>query len=228
MEFKEPRRVISKRKPVVYKMVSKKRKRVGGFRKGNIALSRGPTSMTTTLVAVHDSTVNEAGVVYAFTITPNSCFDPFAAEGAQQPNGFSQYKALYGQFKVTAVAADIDIRNNVAASDIWCCIYSTWDSTSKTNLDEVLQQPGVVWKKCLNADQDRSQVSFRNIKHYPKQILGAEFYDNDAVGTDVANPSRLTYMHIVLRSTSANLTDVDIMIRLRQRVTMSRKLTTVV
>ena len=188
-----------------------------------------PDKMFVKLRTTNLLTFSSSVTTDTFVLMANSAFDPFQAEGSLQPQGFDEWAAFYGQYRVWDCAVTVRAFPFVSTTDganQFIAIFPSNASTIITTDADALSHPFVkwrIWGSVAGASVSTVTVPPR-ISHYrasAKQLgYSNEAYEgNNACSAVVsADPARDWFWHIYTGTTGTNIYAGTIIVELIQTI----------
>lgn len=135
----------------------------------------------------------------------NSCFAPNFST-ARQPNGFDQFAAFYGRYRVYASSIDVTIATTSTTN---FSIFSVVPNTDPTFFTSYNDGVDAVRSKTTQWVTENGTTSQR-LTHYATtmEILGLtrrEMDDDTTAAQTSANPVKLWYWHTIVHTTTGGL-----------------------
>lgn len=163
-----------------------------------------------------------AGITYAYSL--NSLFDPNATGTGNQPVGFDEISAIYGQYRVLRCSVRITFMNASTTVSAICGAFATYQPTAPANPDAWVCQPygktdrieamGGMSSRVVEMDLDIPAVLGVTKQQYAS--------DMDYVGTPSGSPTRQAYLMIYLRSYNASIASAGVFVQLVYHTQFSR------
>lgn len=140
----------------------------------------------------------------------NSVFDPNFTGTGHQPNGFDQWSAFYGKYRVTGGSWRITLANQDAqyALDV-VAVERANDNSIDSNLYDYLQEPRSHY--ACAAPRGAPCVSLGS-RFKNQRLLGltkSEFADQDYAALVSANPAVLTWLNLFVQVNNSEISAAD-------------------
>lgn len=175
-------------------------------------LPQGPDSVRVTLKYAEKllmSTLTTTGA-WTYVYRLNSVFDPNFTGTGHQPNGFDQWSAFYGKYRVIGGNWKVTMANQDAQYQLdVVAVERANDNSIDSNLYDYLQEPRSHY--ACAAPRGSPAVSLGS--HFSNQrLLGLkkdEFADQDYAALVTTNPAVLTWLNLFVQVSGGELSGAD-------------------
>lgn len=132
----------------------------------------------------------------------NSLFDPEAATGGQQPNGFDELSALYGKYVVFGAritALFLPSSNDNSAVQFLALRPSLDGSDTPSGLASLLGNPNTAWTVTKGTDGGTNKKITVNVDI--ANMFGKDFLDDIDASSTTGNPTQPAYCYLWTQTT---------------------------
>jgi hypothetical protein len=180
-----------------------------GGKSGSKNPSFVPKATTRTLTLV-DFTQSTASGLTVYTYRLNSLYDPDETGTGNQPLGFDELMALYGNYRVESVKVTVEAVNGGTVALVAAA--PSTSSTDFSDITSVASSPGAKSQLLSGAAGD-NYCKF-TFKVSIKKFLGMGFIDRDLMGSSTSNPLRQVYFHIGMQEYDASAKGITLSVKI--------------
>lgn len=154
----------------------------------------------------------------------NSCDDPFGANGAGQPLGYDQWKALYKKARIIGTKITAKFHNGGSSATMvgLCPMPVNQSNTSLSDYEYYMENPQCK-SRILSPDMDH--VVFSTKVSTKKHLALKDIKDNSEVELDLVTetaPTKLAWCHIFAQSLDQTATfDVEVVLKVEYIVLLT-------